>query len=220
MSDADLDWTPLKLGADVVQMLLPHRRPFLFVDGTIAVALGPRPALRAVKLVSANEPVFEGHFPGLSLWPGVYTIEGLGQAINLLDVIVVAAQALERSGLPPGALVEALRAIDARARLGSRGPTELEKRLIDGLGDPRSRVGYAGAIDVKLLEPVFAGATIEYRVVRTRELANAKRYDVEARVGDRPVARGTLSNAMLAMPASGMPASGTPASETPSGPAG
>src|SRR5690606_32068568 len=98
MSELEPSWTPLKPGADTVQMLLPHRRPFLLVDGTLAVALGPRPALRAFKNVSANEPVFDGHFPGLSLWPGVYTIEGLGQTTNLLDVTVALAQAFERHG--------------------------------------------------------------------------------------------------------------------------
>ena len=81
------EWTKLALGADVVQMLLPHRRPFLLVDAIDAIVLGPRPMLCAHKMVSANEPVFEGHFPGLSLWPGVYTIEGLGQTTNLLNLI-------------------------------------------------------------------------------------------------------------------------------------
>ena len=54
------EWTKLALGADVVQMLLPHRRPFLLVDGIDAIVLSPRPMLRAHKMVSANEPVFEG----------------------------------------------------------------------------------------------------------------------------------------------------------------
>ncbi|AKF04264.1 3-hydroxyacyl-ACP dehydratase FabZ family protein [Sandaracinus amylolyticus] len=190
-----IELEPLKLGADVVQMLLPHRRPFLFVDATIAITLRPRPALRAVKLVSANEPVFEGHFPGVSLWPGVYTIEGLGQTINLLDVIDFAARELDAGGTSPAALLDALRAIDARARLGGRPPSAIETQLLDGLGAPRARIGFAGAIDVKLIEPVFAGSMIEYRVTRTHELANARRYDVEARVADRPVARGTMTSA-------------------------
>ena len=82
--------TKLSLGADAVMMLLPHRRPFLFLDGVEAFERAPRPTLTGHKQVSVNEPVFEGHFPGLSLWPGVYTIEGMGQCVNALLVVLAA----------------------------------------------------------------------------------------------------------------------------------
>ncbi len=192
MSD---EWTKLALGADVVQMLLPHRRPFLLVDGIDAIVLGPRPMLRAHKMVSANEPVLEGHFPGLSLWPGVYTIEGLGQTTNLLDLIGGLIEAAATEDVAPSAVLDALRGLERRARPGSGKPSDDERRLIAALGAPTSRVGYAGAIDVKLIEPVFAGVVLEYRVTQTHVIANARRFDVEARVGDRPVARGTVTSA-------------------------
>ena len=188
-------WTKLALGADVVQMLLPHRRPFLLVDAIDAIALGPRPMLRARKMVSANEPVFEGHFPGLSLWPGVYTIEGLGQTTNLLDLIrgLIAAAATESA--TPEQVLEALRGLEKRSRPGPGKPSADEARLVAALGAPKSRIGYAGAIDVKLIEPVFAGCVIDYRVTQTHVVANAKRFEVEACVDDRPVARGTVTSA-------------------------
>lgn len=192
---SELEWTPLRLGADAVQMLLPHRRPFLFVHAIDAIALGPRPSLRARAVVSANEPVFDGHFPGLALWPGVYTIEGLGQTTNVLNLLIACFDGFRAQGGEPAALIDALRAIDARARMGGRAPTELETRLIEALGEPRSRIGYAGAIDVKLIEPVFAGATIEYRATLTHVLANAKRFEVEATVDERAVARGSITSA-------------------------
>lgn len=197
-TEATGEWTALKLGGDVVQMLLPHRRPFLFVDTTLAVSFGARPSLRAQKMVSVNEPVFDGHFPGLSLWPGVYTVEGLGQTTNLMDVMVALADGLAREGGSAADLIEALRAIDARARPGgraSRAARAAEARLAGALGEPRSRIGLAGAIDVKLIEPVVAGSVLEYRVTRTHVLANATRYDVEASVEGRPVARGTIASA-------------------------
>ncbi|MCC6873084.1 MAG: hypothetical protein IT378_02155 [Sandaracinaceae bacterium] len=190
------EWVSLKLGADAAQMLLPHRRPFLFVDAVDAIRLGPRPALRARKLVSANEPVFEGHFRGLALWPGVYTIEGLGQTTNVLLVMLRAVHEFEALGMRASDLAGALRAIDARLRGGGRAPTELEGKLIEGLGTPRSRMGFAGAVDIKLIEPVFAGATIEYETTLTHVLANAKRFEVEAKVDERPVARGTMTSAI------------------------
>ena len=192
---SEIEWTSLKLGVDGVQRLLPHRRPFLFVDAIDAIAIGARPSLRARKVISSNEPVFDGHFPGHALWPGVYTIEGMGQSTNLLNLLVAMHEGFVAHGGTLADLVEALRGIDARARLGSRPPSAIEARLIEALGEPRTRIGYAGAVDVKLIEPVFAGATIEYLVTRTHVLANATRYDVEARVEARPVARGTMTSA-------------------------
>jgi 3-hydroxyacyl-[acyl-carrier-protein] dehydratase len=185
----------LALGADVVQRLLPHRRPFLFVDGIDWIVLGARPALGARKLVSANEPVFDGHFPGFSLWPGVYTIEGLGQTANLLTVLTSLAEGAAREGVTSEALFDALRGLDG-SRRGPRTSAPHEERITRALGDPRSRIGYAGAVDVKLVEPVFAGSVIEYRVALTHVLANARRHEVEATVEGRPVARGTLTSAV------------------------
>jgi len=195
MSANEPGWSKLALGADVVQMLLPHRRPFLLVDAIDAIALGPKPMLRAHKMVSANEPVFEGHFPGLSLWPGVYTIEGLGQTTNLLNLIGGLIEAAATEGVSDVAVLDALRGLERRVRPGSSAPTADEARLIAALGAPKSRIGYAGAIDVKLIEPVYAGVVLEYRVTQTHVIGNARRFDVEARAFDRPVARGTVTSA-------------------------
>lgn len=188
--------TPLRLGADVVQQLLPHRRPFLLVDTVDAIQLGARPTLWARKLVSANEPIFEGHFPGLSLWPGAYTIEGLGQTSNLLLILLAVIEAFQRHERTPTQALETLRSLDARHRMGTRPQTIEETHLAEALGTGRSRVGVAGAIDIKLVEPVFAGAVLEYRATQTHVLANARRFEVEAHVEGRPVARGSVTNAM------------------------
>jgi len=77
---------PLALGADEVRRLLPHRPPLLLVDAV--TAFSPEvPALRAMKEISAAEPVFAGHFPGFPVWPGVYTVEGLAQACALCGAL-------------------------------------------------------------------------------------------------------------------------------------
>ncbi len=187
---------PLKLGADTVTMLLPHRRPFLFLDGVRAFGRGPQPTLTGHKQVSVNEPVFDGHFPGLSLWPGVYTIEGLGQSVNVLLVLLAIVDGFERHGRTEADAIEALRNIDARNKLRQRTPTAAELALIEHLGQPTDRVGLAGAIDVKFTEPVFAGSTIEYRVSLTHALASARRFEVVATVEDRPVAQGSITSAI------------------------
>jgi len=60
-----------------IMQILPHRYPFLLVDRIEEVI----PGVKAVGLknVSANEPYFQGHFPGFPVMPGVLVIEALAQ---------------------------------------------------------------------------------------------------------------------------------------------
>ncbi len=58
--------------------LLPHRYPFLMVDRVVECE--PGKSIKAYKNVSANEPFFQGHFPGLPVMPGVLILEALAQA--------------------------------------------------------------------------------------------------------------------------------------------
>jgi 3-hydroxyacyl-[acyl-carrier-protein] dehydratase len=62
--------------------LLPHRYPFLLVDRIVEHEKDH--SLLAVKNVTANEPFFQGHFPGRPVMPGVLIIEALAQAAGLL----------------------------------------------------------------------------------------------------------------------------------------
>ncbi len=195
MIDGEIPWTKLALGADVVQLLLPHRRPFLLVDRIDGIVLGAQPMLRARKWISANEPVLEGHFPGFTLWPGVYTIEGLGQTTNLLTLLRSLIDAASAENIPAEKVLATLRAVDRGGRGAPRAPSADEQRLIAALGAPQTRIGYAGAIDVKLIEPVFAGCVLEYRVSLSRVMGNVQHHEVEARVDDRPVARGSITSA-------------------------
>ncbi len=60
---------------------LPHRWPFLLIDSI--EQLEP-PSIVCKKLVSYAEPVFQGHFPGLPIFPGVMTVEASAQASGIL----------------------------------------------------------------------------------------------------------------------------------------
>ena len=74
MSDIrDVNW---------IQTVLPHRYPILLVDRVLELEPGKR--IVAMKNVTANEPFFEGHFPGHPVVPGVLLVEGLAQAAGIL----------------------------------------------------------------------------------------------------------------------------------------
>lgn len=69
---------------------IPHRYPFLLVDRIVDVR-GDDFAI-GIKNVTANEPQFQGHFPGSPVFPGVLLIEGMAQTAG-----VVCMHALGRS---------------------------------------------------------------------------------------------------------------------------
>lgn len=60
-----------------IQNLIPHRYPFLLVDKIIEVEEGKRAV--GIKNVTANEPHFQGHFPGNPIMPGVLIVEAMAQ---------------------------------------------------------------------------------------------------------------------------------------------
>jgi 3-hydroxyacyl-[acyl-carrier-protein] dehydratase len=69
---------------DRILQLLPHRYPFLMIDRIIEVdsddsAIG-------IKNVSVNEPIFQGHFPGNPVFPGVLIIEGMAQTAGAIAI--------------------------------------------------------------------------------------------------------------------------------------
>lgn len=68
--------------AEQIMDALPHRYPFLLVDRVLEVSAGV--SVRGYKLVSLNEPVLQGHFPGQPVFPGVMLLEALAQVGGLL----------------------------------------------------------------------------------------------------------------------------------------
>ncbi len=60
-----------------IEALLPHRYPFLLIDHVDEI---DDDKIVARKLVSRNEPHFEGHFPGHPVMPGVLIVEAMAQA--------------------------------------------------------------------------------------------------------------------------------------------
>ena len=67
-----------------ITKILPHRYPILLVDKVIEKELGSY--IKGIKNVCANEPVFQGHFPGYPLMPGVYILEAMAQLGGILMI--------------------------------------------------------------------------------------------------------------------------------------
>ncbi|MHB1161291.1 MAG: 3-hydroxyacyl-ACP dehydratase FabZ [Chloroflexota bacterium] len=69
-----------------IQSIIPHRYPFLLVDRIVELEEGVRAV--GIKAVTANEPFFQGHFPGFPVMPGVLIVEALAQvgAVVLLKI--------------------------------------------------------------------------------------------------------------------------------------
>ena len=65
-----------------IRDIIPHRYPLLLVDKIIEYEEGKR--VVGVKNVSANEPVFQGHFPDFPLFPGVYIVEAMAQVGSIM----------------------------------------------------------------------------------------------------------------------------------------
>ena len=65
-----------------IQALLPHRYPFLMIDRILEHEPGVRAV--AIKCVSANEPYFQGHFPGQPILPGVVLTEAFAQVAGIV----------------------------------------------------------------------------------------------------------------------------------------
>lgn len=82
-------------GADIdineIMRRIPHRYPFLLIDKVTDIVLDNRAT--GIKLVSINEPYFQGHFPTQPVMPGVLIIETMAQTAAVLVVSTLGSDA-------------------------------------------------------------------------------------------------------------------------------
>lgn len=72
------------LDIEEILQVLPHRYPFLMIDRIIDIN-GDDTAI-GIKNVSYNEPIFQGHFPGKPVFPGVLIIEAMAQTAGAIVI--------------------------------------------------------------------------------------------------------------------------------------
>ena len=65
-----------------IQEIIPHRYPFLLLDRVTDIV--PNETLIGFKNVTIGDNIFQGHFPGHPIYPGVMILEGMAQAGGIL----------------------------------------------------------------------------------------------------------------------------------------
>ncbi|PHQ65325.1 MAG: 3-hydroxyacyl-[acyl-carrier-protein] dehydratase FabZ [Sulfurimonas sp.] len=65
-----------------IQKIIPHRYPFLLLDRV--TDLVPAESIVGYKNVTIGDNIFQGHFPGHPIYPGVMILEGMAQAGGIL----------------------------------------------------------------------------------------------------------------------------------------
>ena len=73
------------LDSNAIQKIIPHRYPMLLIDRVIELEPGQKAT--AIRNVTINEEVFNGHFPQNPVLPGALIVESLAQtgAVALLS---------------------------------------------------------------------------------------------------------------------------------------
>ena len=79
------------MNVNEIMDLLPHRYPFLLVDRVTEIV--PGESIVAYKNITINEDVFNGHFPGAPIFPGVMIVEAMAQVSGLLGFATTAEKA-------------------------------------------------------------------------------------------------------------------------------
>ena len=72
----------MMISLEEIKKILPHRYPFLLIDRVLEIKKGKY--CKALKNISANEEVFQGHFPSQAVLPGVMIVEALAQTAGIV----------------------------------------------------------------------------------------------------------------------------------------
>lgn len=155
----------VKINQSIIQLMLPHRYPFLLIDRV--TELEPGQSAVGIKNVTVNEPYFQGHFPGEPIVPGVLLLESLAQ----LTAVMYGAEAL-----PPETDWAHITA-DSFSGLNLGG-----------------KVGYLAEIrNVKYKATVHPGDQLELHATRKAQMGLLSQIEVFARVDGQVVVQGMIT---------------------------
>lgn len=67
--------------SEEIYQAIPHRHPFLFVDDICEISVD---RIKTTRKVRADDPFFQGHYPGNPIMPGVLICESIFQTGAIL----------------------------------------------------------------------------------------------------------------------------------------
>lgn len=79
--------TSVNFGQDAITRILPNREPFLFLDRITGIDLTEQ-AVVGVRKINPADPLFNGHFPGAPVYPGVLQLEIIAELFCCLYYFV------------------------------------------------------------------------------------------------------------------------------------
>jgi 3-hydroxyacyl-[acyl-carrier-protein] dehydratase len=146
-NDPSADLTSLSL--DEIMDCLPHRYPFLMVDRIVDIN-GDESAV-GIKNITYNEPIFQGHFPGKPVFPGVLIVEGMAQTAGAIVIarerakgqrfivymLTIDKAKFRRPALPGDRLEYHIRKVQRRRNVGRYEA----KALVDGVVVAEAEIG-------------------------------------------------------------------------------
>jgi len=68
----------LNYSREDIEKIIPHRAPMLFVDKITSIDL-EKGLIAGERYLDPQDPVFQGHFPDVPIYPGNFTLEMVGQ---------------------------------------------------------------------------------------------------------------------------------------------
>ena len=133
-----------------VEKLIPHRRPFLFVDEIIS---HEGESLTARRTWRAEEDFYQGHYPGAPITPGVLLCESVFQTGALLMAKLMSGA--EPTGVP---LLTKVTDVRFRVPVYPGDTTTVEVRRKETLGDFHFLTGTMKNGDKRVLSLEFSVA--------------------------------------------------------------
>lgn len=147
---------PLDIRA--IRELIPHRYPMLMIDRVVEVT---EDGVVAEKVVSANEPFFQGHFPDRPVMPGVLIVEAMAQAAAV-GVMIRRRQ----DGLPiRGVALAGIEKARFRRAVGPGDVLQITVRRVRARGDLYRIAGSASVDGERTAEAELLAALVDWEGV-------------------------------------------------------
>ena len=132
---------PTTADIDLIKRCIPHRYPFLFVDRVEDIVANESAV--GIKMVTVNEPHFQGHFPTTPIMPGVTIVEAMAQTSA-----VMVALSLDLVGKDALVYFMGIDGVKFRRKVGPGDVLELSVSVIRG--KPGGKVWkFAGRAEVE-----------------------------------------------------------------------